>query len=144
MQHREVCTNLFPSRKSNSIAPRNTFPACQCRTSGKFGRMSRGQSSKRLGISTSFGAAAAFLFADLESDQAPSLRPCGSRAPGPGPPGRAAVRWSGPPAGTTAFPSQQVSSFRRRRRGAHTAPGSGRPTRVRDCRPRISWQSAAV
>ena len=47
MQHQEVCTNLFPASKLNSMAPRHTFPAC--RLSVQSGRLSV-QTAGRSGV----------------------------------------------------------------------------------------------
>jgi hypothetical protein len=49
MQHQEVCTNLFPASKLNSMAPRHTFPAC--RLSVQSGRLSV-QTAGRSGVNS--------------------------------------------------------------------------------------------
>jgi hypothetical protein len=54
MQHQEVCTNLFPASKLNSMAPRHTFPAC--RLSVQSGRLSV-QTAGRSGVNVVSAAA---------------------------------------------------------------------------------------
>ena len=61
MQHHEVSTNLFPSKKLHSIEPRHTFPAC--RRSGKSGRLSV-KTSGRLGVNYALMAMAMLMLRD--------------------------------------------------------------------------------